>query len=569
VIAPYALLADGRRYMPVPTTSDLIASYEAGSILPIPAPIVELIEARPHTGKRRTNSADGAASHAEAGARETAYALAALDGCVAELAGTAAGDRNERLNRIAYRLGRMVARQWVARSTVEAALLAAMQANGGIDDDGLAAAKATLRSGLDAGIAEPHPDLAEQDDATDGTATTTAAVAGAEPPPRVSLEDLHKVFRTWFGDGYDLDVIDVVLAAAAVARLDGDPLWVLVVSGSGNTKTETVQALAGCGAYVTSTISSEGALLSAAPRKARGSTGGLLRKIGDRGTVVIKDVTSILSADRNVRGGVLAALREIYDGRWERNVGSDGGSTLTSTGRLTVIGAVTTAWDASYGVIGVMGDRFVLVRSDSTVHRTKAGLQALRNVGRESAMRTELAAAVGGLIGHIEKAPPALDQYRIEQLVRIADLVTFCRTPVERDFHGDVVDGHAPEAATRFGKQLLQVVRGGVAIGLDLNAAMQLALRCARDSLPQLRLAVLLDLAEYPRSRATEVCSRVVRPYRTIRRELEALHTLGLLDCVEEQATSDEARTIWRYSLALDFDRGALLSIGGLTWASH
>jgi len=111
------------------------------------------------------------------------------------------------------------------------------------------------------------------------------------------------------------------LAAAAAERLAGDPLWLLVISGPGNTKTETVQALSGAGAHVSSTISSEGALLSASPRKSRAktATGGLLRKIGDRGILVIKDVTSILSADRNTRAGVLAALREVYDGRWQRN----------------------------------------------------------------------------------------------------------------------------------------------------------------------------------------------------------------------------------------------------------
>jgi len=39
---------------------------------------------------------------------------------------------------------------------------------------------------------------------------------------------------------------------------------------------------------------------------------------------------------------MLAALREVYDGRWERNVGTDGGQTLTWTGRIAVVGAVTT-----------------------------------------------------------------------------------------------------------------------------------------------------------------------------------------------------------------------------------
>jgi len=54
---------------------------------------------------------------------------------------------------------------------------------------------------------------------------------------------------------------------------------------------------------------------------------------------------------------MLAALREVYDGRWERNVGTDGGQTLTWTGRIAVVGAVTTAWDVAHSV---MDDRFVL-----------------------------------------------------------------------------------------------------------------------------------------------------------------------------------------------------------------
>ena len=114
---------------------------------------------------------------------------------------------------------------------------------------------------------------------------------------RQTLAEVHAVFKKWFGAEYDLDAATAAMAAAASERLPGDPLWLLIVAGPGGAKTETVQALAGCGAYVTSTIASEGALLSASPRKQRHqkATGGLLRKIGDRGTLVIKDFTSILS----------------------------------------------------------------------------------------------------------------------------------------------------------------------------------------------------------------------------------------------------------------------------------
>ena len=52
------------------------------------------------------------------------------------------------------------------------------------------------------------------------------------------------------------------LAAAAVEKLDGDPLWLLIVSGPGNAKTETVQPFHSVGGIVVSSISSEAALLS-------------------------------------------------------------------------------------------------------------------------------------------------------------------------------------------------------------------------------------------------------------------------------------------------------------------
>src|SRR5262245_31992681 len=105
-----------------------------------------------------------------------------------------------------------------------------------------------------------------------------------------TLKDAHKVARHWFGDSYDLDILNAVLASTAVERLKGDPVWLLVIGGPRNTKTETVFGLEGCGATITSTITSDAALLSASPRKSRvkGATGGLLRKLGDRGVLVIK-----------------------------------------------------------------------------------------------------------------------------------------------------------------------------------------------------------------------------------------------------------------------------------------
>lgn len=234
---------------------------------------------------------------------------------------------------------------------------------------------------------------------TPSPATRSSSPATSATSPK-TLSDVQTACRRWFGGEYDSDAIDAVMAAAALERLDGDPIWLLVVSGPGNAKTETTQTLAGAGAHVTSTISSEGALLSGTPArdKGRDATGGLLRKIGPSGVLVIKDVTTVLSMNRDTRATVLAALREIYDGKWERNIGADGGRTLTWQGRIVVVGAVTTVWDSAHQVVASMGDRFVLLRMDSMVGRESARKQAMKNTGHEVAMHAELSEVVGAVL---------------------------------------------------------------------------------------------------------------------------------------------------------------------------
>ncbi len=424
-------------------------------------------------------------------------------------------------------------------------------------------------------LVDPWVDVPPPDDETaapadlptsDRTGSAGSTGSAEDGGPVIGLGAVHKVFRRWLGDEYDTDVLDAVLCAAAVEQLGGDPTWLLVVSGSGAAKTETVAPLAAAGATVTSTISSEGALLSGTSRKERSknATGGLLRKIGPTGVLVIKDVTSLLSMDRNARGGVLAALREVYDGQWERNLGSDGGQSLSWTGRLVVIGAVTTAWDRAHEVIASMGDRFVLIRLDSTTGRAASGRQAIRNTGDEVAMRADLGAAVAGVLATVDTTVDLTlteDESELILALALADIVTLGRTGVEHDYRGDVIDAHAPEMPTRFAKQLTQILRGGLALGLNREHLLRIVGRCAADSMPPLRLAALLDLHGHPESRTSEVRKRLDKPRNTVDRTLQALHMLGLLTLDEEESGPNGA-AVWRYSLTDSVDVAALQHLG-------
>ena len=179
-------------------------------------------------------------------------------------------------------------------------------------------------------------------------------------------------------------------------------------------------------------------------------------------------------------------------------------------------------------------------------------------------MRKELAAAVGGLVAYMNTAEHPLSEAEVSQLSNAADIVTMARSAVERDYRGNILFAHDPEMPTRFAKQLVQLLRGAVAIGMTPAQGMRLALRCARDSIPPMRREILIDVGQHPGSLAAEVRKRISQPRSTVRRELECLHMLGLLCCdeSEEQDASGKTYTIQRYRLADSFDAATLRAMG-------
>src|SRR5207245_2101568 len=121
----------------------------------------------------------------------------------------------------------------------------------------------------------------------------------------------------------------------------------------GSGKTETIGPLDAL-PYVcaASTVTGEAAFLSASSKRDReqGATGGLLRRIGEYGILLVKDFSGVLSMHRDARGQVVAALRESFDGSWSRSAGTGGGQTLSWAGKCGFLGAVTPSIDRHHAV---------------------------------------------------------------------------------------------------------------------------------------------------------------------------------------------------------------------------
>jgi hypothetical protein len=76
-----------------------------------------------------------------------------------ELRTCAPGGRNAKLNALAYSMGRLIARGWIARANVESMLELASEQCNLVVDDGIAQVRATIASGLNAGSKRPYRDI--------------------------------------------------------------------------------------------------------------------------------------------------------------------------------------------------------------------------------------------------------------------------------------------------------------------------------------------------------------------------------------------------------------------------
>ena len=90
-------------------------------------------------------------------------AATALSGLAEELRNTDKGERNQKLYKCAFRMGTMIARDWITRETVEQELEKAAEDCRLVKDDSRHSVRGTIRSGIDGGLKCPHEDLKDEE----------------------------------------------------------------------------------------------------------------------------------------------------------------------------------------------------------------------------------------------------------------------------------------------------------------------------------------------------------------------------------------------------------------------
>jgi hypothetical protein len=388
----------------------------------------------------------------------------------------------------------------------------------------------------------------------------TAPAAGPSPAVGASsspIEDTLETFERWLILPNRTPVY-AMLGTVAANLLPGDPVWLGLVAPPSSAKTELLNSISKLPFVVSVSTLTLASLLSGTPRRQRtpGATGGLLRQVSDPGLLCLKDFTSTLTMRPESKSEVLSALREIYDGKWTRYIGTDGGKPLHWTGKLGLVFGCTGAIDTQHSVSDALGNRFLLSRMEPGEGQLR---WSFRHVGGKTAtMRHELAESVNRLFAAPRPDPQELSENEIERFERVTELVVRLRGAVERDRYRRELDAiYGAEGPARLGLSLERLLAGLDVLGVERKTAFEVVISVALDSTPPLRRGIYRLLCQplnplnppAPNASALaiwntkQVSDAIGLPTSTVRRGLEELTSYGLAN---HYSAKQGAPSSWR-----------------------
>ena len=336
-------------------------------------------------------------------------------------------------------------------------------------------------------------------------------------------------------------IIKVLAASVINQRIKGDPVWIVLVAPSSSGKTEFINSIANCaGVYPLSSLTSH--TFISGQKKGSMETS-LLKRIGN-GIITFKDLTSLLSENREERAVIMAQLREIYDGKLSKSFGT--GETIDWKGKITVIAGSTYAIHSLKQQYTAMGERFLfynIIQPD----RKDSSCRAMENQesGELDEKRQTILDNMSEYLNNLIEVPPQEQYPKISkelrnQLIDLANLSTMARSDVERNYHSqqmEILEVYPPEYPARFASQLQNYARSLMIINWNETGVMELLPedekildKIALDSVNKSRRTAMQELSKYDIIETAGLATKLNMPTNTVRRWLEDLCALEICD---------------------------------------
>lgn len=264
----------------------------------------------------------------------------------------------------------------------------------------------------------------------------------------------------------DTNIIDVALASIIATRLQiGDPIWLVVIGASSGGKSQILRPLS-----LTDTVFmhrvddlTENTFLSASLQKGEMS---LLQRIGEKGMLVVSDLTVLFSKNTETRATILSQFRMIYDGEMIKHSGNSA-KPIAWKGSLGVLAGSTPSIYAQFEEVADMGERFIYWRMKDYGAEKAANLVANRTVfGKEldKKLAETYADYLKDIVQQMNGKELILSDECKQRIIKIACLAELIRSTIHLEWDGTMSRLPIPAYPMRVVLQLSALAKGLLAM---------------------------------------------------------------------------------------------------------
>ena len=374
----------------------------------------------------------------------------------------------------------------------------------------------------------------------------------------MKINDIKKEYKKIFYIEDDR-VIDVLTATVLGTWTKTEPIWLLLVGASSGGKSELINMFGKVkGLHYVDELT-EASFLSGLNQEGAS----LLDRIGNIGCLAMKDFTSILNMRPDKREIIIGQMRHIYDGKISKITGNN--KNPTWVGKVNFIGGVT---DSVYTVgesSSDMGRRTInyylptqnrQITTSYAKQNKKRGGMAKRREYIQDLMSEYMEEMKNNL-------PAVLPDIPKEQAANITTLSDFCtqaRTPVQRNFQGEVILVNDFEMPMRVDGQAMAIAEV-IAFMYDEQVpkeVQEIPYQICLHSIPKQRLIALKKLTEYENVTTNGLATHLNYPTNTVARWLEDLNAVEI---VVREIDSITKMNIW--SLKPEY-KSLMIKFGGI-----
>jgi|TARA_Y100000034_G_scaffold18559_1_gene20636 hypothetical protein len=348
----------------------------------------------------------------------------------------------------------------------------------------------------------------------------------------ITLDKLHNFYKDNFHIE-DTKRIDVVLAVALSRKLEGIPLWLILVGPSGDMKSVQLNAFQDENIFRLHNLTSK-TLVNGYKDKEEHPD--LAPELNNK-VVVIPDMAQILKLPPSEKGELWGQLRDLYDGLAGK-VSGLGSRAKYDNLHVTLLAGSTPAIDGQILVHQDLGTRELIYRTSGNIEKEKSMLQCFKNEEFEQEISQELKELTSEFMEKTQIVRLDLSEDIVEELMKISTYITYMRATAEVDSYTNELRNLVyPEEPTRIAKQMKRMFICLKSLDGDYtdSRALKILWHIAKSSAFPIRTKIFEKLLNLGEEISTSKISESLQiGKKTSQRELSILWNMKLVNCRRE-----------------------------------